>query len=80
VLQNIRYAAKRALERLDEFKPLQLASPVKVEIDMSNPTMIDWWLWVPTIERNGPSSVRFHADDYRSAHRLFLVLQKLELA
>jgi hypothetical protein len=47
---------------------------------MTNPTMIPWWVWVPTVEPNGPSGIRFRAPDYRAAHRLFLVLQKLELA
>lgn len=80
VLERIHGAAKRAIERLDDFQPVQLSSPVTVEIDMTNPTMIPWWLWVPTVEANGPSGIRFQAPDYRAAHRLFLVLQKLELA
>jgi D-amino peptidase len=80
VLQRIHDAAKRAMERLHEFQPLQLASPVTVEIDMTNPTLPPWWVWVPTVELNGPSGIRFQAPDYRAAHRLFLVLQKVELA
>lgn len=80
VLQGIHDAAKRAIERLDNFGPVQLSSPVTVEIDMANPTLIPWWLWVPTVEPNGPSGIKFQAADYRAAHRLFLVLQKVELA
>jgi D-amino peptidase len=80
VLERIHDAAKRAIERLDDFKPVQLVSPVTVEIDMTNPTLIPWWVWVPTVEANGPSGIRFQAPDYRAAHRLFVVLQKVELA
>ncbi len=80
VLEGIHDAAKRAIERLDDFKPVQLSSPVTVEIDMTSPTLIPWWLWVPTVEPNGPSGIKFQAEDYRAAHRLFLVLQKVELA
>jgi D-amino peptidase len=80
VLDGIYNAARQAIERLDEFKPAQLTSPVTVEIDMTNPNMIPWWLWVPTIEATGPSNIRYQASDYQAAHRLFLVLQKLELA
>ena len=80
VLQRIHDAAKRAIERLDDFKPVQLSSPVTVEIEMVSPNMIPWWLWVPTVEPNGPCGVKFQAPDYRAAHRLFLVLSKLELA
>jgi D-amino peptidase len=80
VLERIRDAARRAVERLDEFRPVELASPVTVEIDMSNPNLPPWWAWVPTVELTGPSGIRFQAADYRAAHRLFLVLQKVELA
>jgi D-amino peptidase len=80
VLQTIHDAARRATERLDEFKPVSLSSPVTVEIEMTNPTLPPWWVWVPTVEATGPSGIRFQAPDYRAAHRLFLVLQKVELA
>jgi D-amino peptidase len=80
VLERIRDAARRAVERLGEFEPVQLSSPVTVEIDMSNPNLPPWWAWVPTVELTGPSGIRFQAPDYRAAHRLFLVLQKVELA
>jgi D-amino peptidase len=80
VLQRIHDAARRAIERLGDFKPAQLASPVTVEINMANPTLIPWWLWVPTVEPLGPSGIKFQAPDYRAAHRLFMVLQKVELA
>jgi D-aminopeptidase len=80
VLERIHDAAKRAIERLDDFKPVELISPVTVEIDMTKPTLIPWWVRVPTVEANGPSGIRFQASDYRAAHRLFVVLQKVELA
>lgn len=80
VLARIREAAKRAIERLDEFEPVQLSSPVTVEIEMVTPNMIPWWLSVPTVEPNGSCGVKFQATDYRAAHRLFLVLSKLEIA
>lgn len=80
VLQCIHDAAKRAIERLDDFRPVQLASPVTVEIDLTMPILTPWWSWVPTVEPTGPSGVKFQAPDYRAAHRLFLVLQKIEMA
>ena len=80
VLQGIHDAAKRAIGRLGDFKPVQLSSPVTVEIDMVNPNMVPWWLWVPTVEANGPCGIRFQSPDYRAAHRLFLVLDKLHAA
>jgi D-amino peptidase len=80
VLEGIHNAARRAIQRIDQFKPVSLESPVTVEIDMTNPVMIPWWLWVPTIEANGSSGIKYQAEDYTAAHHLFLVLQKLEMA
>jgi D-amino peptidase len=80
VAERIHGAARRAIERLDSFAPVQIATPVTVEIDMIRPNMTPWWQWIPTVEATGPSSIRFQARDYQAAHRLFLVLSKLELA
>ena len=80
VLKDIREAAKRAVGRLGDFKPISLESPVTVEIDMVSPNMIPWWTAVPTVEATGPCGIRFQAEDYRAAHRLFVMMDKLHSA
>jgi hypothetical protein len=57
-----------------------LDTPVTVEIDMVSPNVIPMWAWIPTVEQTGPCSVRYQAPDHRAAHRLFLVLSKVECA
>jgi D-aminopeptidase len=80
VLKDIHAAAKRAIDGLSKFEPIRLASPVTVEIDMVSPNMIPWWTAVPTVEANGSCGVRFQAKDYRAAHRLFVMMDKLHAA
>ena len=80
VLETIRSAAKRAVERKDEFKPLELKNPVTIDIEMISPNAPSWWEWIPTVERTGPCSIRYQAEDYVAAHRLFLILSKVECA
>ena len=78
VLSRIKDAAGRAVSRLKNFKPVKLTTPVTVEIEFSKPHLTDWWAWVPTVEVTGPCSVRIEGPDYRAAHRLFVLLDKLQ--
>ena len=80
VLKDIRETADGAIKRLREYAPIRLASPVTVEIDMVSPNMIPWWTTVPTVEATGPCGIRFQALDYRAAHRLFIMMDKLHAA
>ncbi|MCK4516621.1 MAG: M55 family metallopeptidase [Spirochaetaceae bacterium] len=80
VLENMRGAAKRAIERLQEIKPPRLSTPVTVEIEMSSPILIQYWKSVPTVQETGPCGIRYESPDYRAAQRLFLVLAKLYAA
>ena len=80
VLKDIREAAKRAIDRLGSFRSREPARPVTVEIDMVSPNMIPWWTAVPTVETSGPCGVTFQAPDYRAAHRLFVMMDKLHAA
>lgn len=80
VLHSIRDAARRAVERLDNFQPARLESPVNVEMDMTDGRLIELWLAIPTVEANGDCGVRWQAEDYRSAHRLFMIMDMLHTA
>jgi len=80
VLSRISQAAGRAISRLGSIRPPRLDKPVVVEIDFTKPHLVDWWTCVPTVEANGDCGVRIKAPDYRAAHRLFVLLSKIQTA
>jgi len=80
VLSRIRDAAARATTRLKDFKPVELTSPVTVEVEFAKPHLTDWWSWVPSVEVTGACSVKIQGPDYRAVHRLFVLLDKIQSA
>lgn len=70
--EKIREAARTSLERLSEWKPLEVELPVTIEIDFYYSPQADLASLIPTIERIGDRTVRFSASDAVSAYRTFL--------
>jgi D-amino peptidase len=68
----IRDGARRAIERLSEFEPLRVSTPVTIEIDCYYSQQADITALIPTVERTGDRTVRFQAPDALSAYRTFL--------
>ena len=59
----IKKAAERALSRLDEFQPLQIEKPIKIEITFPNILMGDLVALIPGSERSSDKSVSYSSDD-----------------
>jgi D-amino peptidase len=69
---RIRDAARQAIERLGEFTPLKVATPVTIEMDLYFSPQADITALIPGIERVGDRTVRFSATDALEAYRMFL--------
>ena len=75
--QAIRDGMERAMGRLVEMRPYEPAMPIAGEIDFRLPAMADYACVVPGIERIGPRTVGFGADDGETFYRTCLVLTRL---
>ena len=73
----IREGMARALARLGEMQPYRPEGPLRGEIDFRLPVMADYATVVPGVERLGPRTVGFGADDGDAFYRLFLSLTRL---
>src|SRR5438270_32872 len=62
--QRIREGAKRALERLDNLKPFKPVGRQDLELDVVAPQLADLCERIPGVERRGPLTVGYVADDY----------------
>jgi D-amino peptidase len=71
---RIREGAKRAIERLDNIRPLVQEGNVDLEVDLFYPVMADLCERIPGIERRGPRTVGYASDDYLEAFKLFLAV------
>lgn len=69
---RIRDGARRAVERLGEFEPLQVDTPVNVEFDCYYSMQADITALIPTVERVGDRTVRYQSPDALAAYRTFL--------
>jgi len=70
--EKIREAARQAIERLAEFEPLKVTTPVGIEMDFYFSPQADVAALIPTTERTGDRTVRFTAPDALAAYRTFL--------
>jgi D-amino peptidase len=68
----IRSAARSSLERLQEFSPLKVETPVVVEMDLYYSHQADVSALIPTVERIGDRSIRYESPDALSCYRTFL--------
>jgi len=73
----IRDGMERAMRRVDEMRLYELARPIAGEIDFRLPVMADYACVLPGIERIGPRTVGFDADDGETYYRTCLVLTRL---
>ena len=69
---RIQAAAREAIQRLGEFKPLKVQTPVTIEMDFYYSPQADLAALIPTMQRVGDRTIRFQADDALSAYRAFL--------
>jgi D-amino peptidase len=70
--ERIKAAAGSAIEQLGERKPLQLETPLTVDIDFYHSIEADASSMMPTVERTGNRSIRYVAPDALQAYRTFL--------
>jgi D-amino peptidase len=70
--ERIKAAARSAIEQLSERKPLQLETPLTVDIDFYHSIEADASSMMPTVERTGNRSIRYVAPDALQAYRTFL--------
>ena len=73
----IRDGMERAIGRLNEMRLYEPDLPVAGEIDFRLPAMADYACVIPGIERIGPRTVGFGADDGEAYYRTCLVLTRL---
>jgi D-amino peptidase len=73
----IHEATQRALARLGEMQLYRLAPPLRCEVEFHQPVMAEYCAVLPGIERSGPRSVAFEADDPDTLFRTFVSLVRL---
>lgn len=69
--KRIREAAKKALNRISEIKPLRLSNPITFEVDFVHPGMTEMALLVPGVEKKGSRTVAFTFNDLLTAFKAF---------
>jgi len=64
--------AKQALERLAEWRPFTLTTPISVEMDFYFSPQADLASLIPTVERIGDRTIRYRSANAAEAYRTFL--------
>jgi D-amino peptidase len=72
----IREGTARAIRRRGEIKPVPASLPVRFEVSFTDPSLALMAEQIPTVERTGPHTVAFVADDYLNGYRFVRVLYK----
>ena len=72
----IREGAARAIRRRAGIKPVPAALPARFEVSFTDPSLAMMAEQIPTVERTGPHSIAFVADDYLKGYRFVRVLYK----
>jgi D-amino peptidase len=73
----IRDGVQRALGRLPEMRPYRPPAPIAGEVDFRFSMQATYAAVLPEVERTGPTTVAFVADDGETFFRRFLVIQRL---
>jgi D-amino peptidase len=73
----IREGMGRALGRLGEMQLYRRPARIRCEVDLRQPVMADYASVLPVIERVGPRTVAFEADDGESLFRWFVCVFRL---
>jgi D-amino peptidase len=77
--EHIRAAAQRAVEKLGEIRPLVLAPPLVMDLQLYSPLMGDMHEFIPGCERTGDRSVRYEARDFAELFKFFLLSSTLSM-
>ena len=75
--QAIRDGMERAMARISDMRLYEPAAPIAGEIDFRLPAMADYASVLPGVERIGPRTVGFGAEDGETYYRKCLVLTRL---
>jgi D-amino peptidase len=73
----IREGAARAVAAADRFRPFRLDPPYALEVDTIDTAMADAASLMPGIERPGPRTLRYVADDVHTMLRALLCIVRL---
>jgi D-amino peptidase len=73
----IREGMGRALGRLGEMQLYRRSAPIRCEVDLRQPVMADYVSVLPVIERVGPRTVAFEAEDGECLFRWFVCVFRL---
>jgi D-amino peptidase len=64
----IETAAKRALSRINEFSPVQIAKPIKTDVSFLRREQIDLCETIPRSKRKGENTISYTAEDWEEAY------------
>jgi D-amino peptidase len=67
----IETAARRAVQRVDEFKPFTFEPPVRLEVSFVDPSLAYRMTTIPGVNRIANDTVAYEAKDFLEAHNAF---------
>lgn len=73
-------AARKACERIEEFRPVNLPTSLNMEIDFSLTEIAKLCSFIPTVGLLGPRTITFSSQDYRELQHIRIVCTNLALA
>jgi D-amino peptidase len=73
--RDLREAAKEATRTASRFQPYRFVSPVEMEIEFLAVTAATASSFVPGVERNGPRSIVYRHEDYRTVYHMGWIFQ-----
>jgi D-amino peptidase len=77
VREEIRSGVKSALARRHQIRPVQLSSPVKLEMELSTTAAADSAMLVPGMQRVADRVVRYVAPDMQTAYKISVLIERL---
>lgn len=60
-------AAKRALSRIDEFKPIHIRKPIKIDVSFPTKAHVNLCDTIPRAQRSAEKTISFTAEDWKEA-------------
>jgi D-amino peptidase len=64
----IEATAKRALSRINEFRPVQIAKPIEVDVSFPRKEQADLCETIPRVKRKGKETISYVAEDWDEAY------------
>ena len=77
--EQIMAAARRAIERMGEIKPLVMEPPLVCDIQLYSTLMADMHEYIPLCERTDDRSVRYTAGNFLDVFKFFLLSSTLSM-